>query len=68
MTQDKTGRKAPVGKKLLIEDLPADHPLYNRGYIIGGRRLSHFPDNTQGKDSNKESKKSSEAESELDKK
>jgi hypothetical protein len=57
-----------MAKKLLIKDLPADHPIYTRGFVIGGKTSSHFPENTQGKDSNKESKKPSEEESKEDKK
>ena len=32
-----TGKKTPKGRKSCREPLPADDPIYNSGYVVGGR-------------------------------
>ena len=43
-----------MAKKLLLRVLAADHPIYTRGFVIGGKNSSHFPENSQEKDSDNE--------------
>ena len=49
MSDEKTRKN-----ELLIKPMPKDHPLFKRGFIIGGRIGSRSPGNTQVKGSQKQ--------------
>ena len=41
--------------RLKIREAPPDHPIYTRGYVIGGIGRNRLPENTQSKSKRKPS-------------
>jgi hypothetical protein len=52
----------------LIKSAPKDHPIYKRGFVIGGKVLKPSFKNNEDKPSGSEPKKSIDKESSADKK
>ena len=57
-----------MAKRLSIKPMPKDHPIYKRGFVIGGRISRASSVNTQEKALGNEAKKSGENEPKEDKK
>lgn len=60
------GPKTRMGARSLLKELPADHPVYTRGYAVGETKSKNSSGSAAEKDSQKQNEQPAESESSSD--